>query len=281
MTETSNLSTAHPHPPFNAQCQGKVCLVGSGVGDADYLTCRAYQALQQAEVVVYDALADASILNLVPTTCERIYVGKRGGQPSTAQTEINQLLVRCAQEGKQVVRLKSGDPFIFGRCTSEIEALRAASCAYEVIPGLSSALAAPLLAGIPLTDPVLSQGFAITSAHAPETLNWEALAQLDTLVFLMGTRHLDSIVAALMEQGRSPQTPIAIIRWAGHPQQQIWIATLESIVQKTARQKLSPAVMVVGEVVGLRPYIYPTVPLDNESINEGSNSEPSSEMVYE
>ncbi|MGB3492328.1 MAG: uroporphyrinogen-III C-methyltransferase [Elainellaceae cyanobacterium] len=249
--------------PLASQLQGKVYLVGSGIGNADYLTCRAYQTLQHADVVIYDALTDSALLELLPDHCERLDVGKRGGQPSTPQAEINRLLVHHAQQEKKVVRLKSGDPFIFGRCTSEIEALRAANCSYEVIPGLSSALAAPLLTGIPLTDPVLSQGFVVISAHTPETLNWEALAQIDTLVILMGTRHLESITASLMDQGRSPQTPIAVIRWAGHPQQQLWIATLESIVQKTARQTLSPAVIVVGAVVGLRPFIHPAIPLDN------------------
>jgi len=262
--DSLNFDPARSNPQSSSQVRGRVYLVGSGVGRADYLTCRAYKILQQTEVIVYDALADGAMLELVPDECERIDVGKRGGQPSTAQADINRLLVRYAQEGKRVVRLKSGDPFVFGRCTSEIEALRASGCAYEVIPGVSSALAAPLLTGIPLTDPVLSQGFAVISAHAPDALNWEALAQMDTLVILMGTRHLESIVVCLIDQGRSPQTPVAVIRWAGHPQQQIWIATLESVVQKTARQSLSPAVIVVGAVVGLRPYIYPTVSLDNQ-----------------
>lgn len=240
--------------------QGRVYLVGSGVGSIDYLTCRARELLQQAEILIYDALADAAIVDLVSADCTQIDVGKRGGQPSTPQADINQLLVRYAQEGKRVVRLKSGDPFVFGRCVAEIEALKAAHCSYEVVPGVSSALAAPLLAGIPLTDPVMSQGFMVVSGHKPEMLNWDALSQIDTLVILMGTRHLETIVAHLIERGRSPQAPVAIVRWAGHPHAQLWIATLESVVQKTARQTLSPAVIVVGEVVGLHAFLYPTVP---------------------
>lgn len=236
---------------------GIVYLVGSGPGSVEYLTVKALHILQQADVVIYDALVDAAALAQVPAHCIKVDVGKRGGQPSTPQRKINQLLVEYCQQNKRVVRLKSGDPFIFGRCTAEIEALRSADCAYEAVPGLSSALAAPLLAGIPLTDPVLSQGFSVVSAHDPETLNWDALAQMDTVVILMGTRHLDVIIPEFLERGRSPKTPIAIIQWASHPQQRIWVATLESIVQQTSRQTLSPAVIVIGEVVGLMPYITP------------------------
>ncbi|MBD1997018.1 uroporphyrinogen-III C-methyltransferase [Leptolyngbya sp. FACHB-541] len=237
--------------------RGKVYLVGSGPGSIDYLTVRAQQILAQAEVLIYDALVDAALLQLVPP-CLKIDVGKRGGEPSVAQTEINQLLVEHCQQNKQVVRLKSGDPFIFGRCTAEIEALKAADCAFEVIPGLSSALVAPLLAGIPLTDPVLSRCFAILSAHDPDLLNWEALAQIETLVILMGTKHLPEIVEQLQRRGRSPHTPVAIIRWAGQTQQQTWFGTLANIVHQTARQSLSPAVITIGEVVALHPYLQPT-----------------------
>lgn len=244
---------------------GKVFIVGSGPGDIGYLTLKGQQALRQAEVLVYDALVDENFLQWVSTACLKLDVGKRGGKPSTPQTEINQLLVQHCLEGRQVVRLKSGDPFIFGRCTAEIEALKQAYCAYEVVPGLSSALAAPLLASIPLTDPVLSRCFAVFSAHDPEALNWQALAPLDTLVILMGGRALPEIIHQLEKHGRSLQTPIAVIRWAGHPQQQIWTGTLESIIQKTARQPLSPTVMVIGEVVRLRPFLQPTAPPEVQS----------------
>jgi uroporphyrin-III C-methyltransferase len=234
---------------------GKVYLVGSGVGSLDYLTVRGQYLLTQAEVLVYDALVDGELLQQVPDTCLKLDVGKRGGQPSTPQAEIDRLLVQYCQEAKQVVRLKSGDPFIFGRSTSEIQALREAGCPFEVVPGISSALAAPLLADIPLTDPVLSRCFAVVSAHEPDALEWEALAQLETLVIMMGGKQLPEIVEQLLRHERSPHTPIAIIRWAGHPEQQIWLGTLETIVQQTSRQTLSPAVMVIGEVVGLRPYL--------------------------
>lgn len=235
--------------------RGKVYLVGAGLGDVAYLTLRAHQLLTQAEVLIYDALVDTQLLQLVPSKCVCFDVGKRGGKPSTSQTAINQLLVAQCQQGKQVVRLKSGDPFIFGRSSAEIQALNTAGCAFEVVPGISSALAAPLLAGIPLTDPVMSRGFAVVTAHDPEALDWETLARLETLVILMGGRHLGEIIQQLQRHGKSHQTPIAIIQWAGCPQQQIWTGTLTNIVEKTAGVSLSPVIIVIGEVVGLREYM--------------------------
>ncbi|MBD2087306.1 uroporphyrinogen-III C-methyltransferase [Trichocoleus sp. ST-U3] len=234
---------------------GKVYLVGAGPGDVAYLTVKAQHLLVEAEVLVYDALVDAQLLELVPESCLKLDVGKRGGQPSTPQAEINQLLVEHCQQGKQVVRLKSGDPFIFGRSTSEIQALIAAGCPFEVVPGISSALAAPLLAGIPLTDPVMSRGFTVITAHEPDVLDWEALARMETLVILMGGRNLGEIVYQLHRYGRSLSTPVAAIRWAGTPQQQVWTATLGTIVEQTRGESLSPSVITIGEVVGLREYL--------------------------
>jgi len=235
---------------------GKVYLVGAGLGTVAYLTVQAQQLLTQAEVLVYDALVeDSELLQLIPQNCLKFDVGKRGGKPSTPQAEINQLLVEQCQQRKQVVRLKSGDPFIFGRSSSEIQALLAAGCSFEVVPGISSALAAPLLAGIPLTDPVMSRGFAVVTAHQPDALDWETLARMETLVILMGGRHLGEIVYQLQRHSCSSQTPIAIIRWAGYPQQEIWTGTLADIVKKTAGVSLSPSVIVIGEVVKVREYL--------------------------
>ncbi len=233
---------------------GQVSLVGSGPGGIDYLTMQAVDRLQHAQVLIYDALVDQDLLTLVPGDCVTIDVGKRGGQPSMAQVEIDRLLVHYAQQGNQVVRLKSGDPFIFGRASSEIQALVAAGCVYEIIPGLSSALVAPLLAGIPLTDPTLSSCFAVGSAHDPDALNWGALAQLDTLVLLMGTQQLPLIIERLQAAGRSPTTAIAIIRWAARPNQRIWRGTLATILTQTQGEALSPSVIVVGDVVNLASY---------------------------
>ncbi|HEY9847325.1 MAG TPA: uroporphyrinogen-III C-methyltransferase, partial [Candidatus Caenarcaniphilales bacterium] len=229
--------------------KGKVYLIGAGPGAVAYLTVQAYQLLRQAEVIVYDALVDPRILELAPESCLRLDVGKRGGQPSPAQGAIDRLLVAQCQQQKRVVRLKSGDPFIYGRALSEIQALHRAGCEFEVVPGLSSALAAPLLAGIPLTDPNLSPGFAVFSAHDPAALDWQSLAQLDTLVLLMGGQHLPEIVAQLQQQGRSPQFPIAVIRRGGWADQQVWRGCLNDIIAQTAGQALSPAVIVIGEVV--------------------------------
>ncbi|NEQ68365.1 MAG: uroporphyrinogen-III C-methyltransferase [Symploca sp. SIO2D2] len=242
-----------------AESIGKVHIVGGGPGNAAYLTLRGQQLLNQAEVLVYDNLVDLQLLQLVPPACVKIHVGKRGGLPSTPQDEINQILVEQCCQGKQVVRLKSGDPFIFGRSSSEIQALIAAECPFEVVPGISSALATPLFAGIPLTDPVWSSCFAVVTGHEPVELDWDALARIDTLAILMGGRHLSDIVDYLRQYGRSPQTPVAVIRSGGRPQQQIWTGTLADIVEQTAGIPLSPAVIVVGEVVELRNYLQSSV----------------------
>ncbi len=246
--------------------QGKVYLVGAGPGDLNYLTVQAQRLLAQAEVVVYDALVDTQLLELAPEGCLPLDVGKRGGRPSLDQASIDRLLVEHCQNGKQVVRLKSGDPFIFGRCLAEIQALSIAGCKFEVVPGLSSALAAPLLAGIPLTDSDLSQCFVVLSAHNPTTLNWQVLAQVDTLVILMGGRHLPEIVDQLQHQGRSPLTPVAVIRWGGHANQQIWRGSLEDITQQTAGATLSPAVIVIGEVAQFQLQGNPVHPLAGKTI---------------
>ena len=237
-----------------AEANGKVYLVGAGPGDVEYLTVKAYRLLAQAAVVVYDALVNEQLLELVSDSCLKVYVGKRGGLPSTPQEEINRLLVKYCLQGKLVIRLKSGDPFIFGRCISEINALMAANCDYEAIPGLSSITAAPLLAGIPLTDASLSKCFAVFSAHQPDNLDWEALSRLDTLVILMGGQHLSQIIHHLMKYGKNKfttTTPIAIIRRAGTTEQQVWTGTLSTIVEQVKNVRLSPAVIVIGKVVGL------------------------------
>ncbi|NEP46641.1 MAG: uroporphyrinogen-III C-methyltransferase, partial [Okeania sp. SIO2H7] len=151
--------------------KGKVYIVGAGPGGVEYMTVRSHSLLAKAEIIVYDALIDDSLLELTSEKSEKIPVGKRGGQASKSQSEINLLLVEKCNLGKEIVRLKGGDPFIFGRTTSEIQALKASGCDFEVIPGISSALAAPLLAGIPLTDPVMSRYFAVLTAHDPEALD--------------------------------------------------------------------------------------------------------------
>ncbi len=239
---------------------GTVYLVGAGVGGEEYLTVKGQQLLRTAEVLIFDALVEEALLNLVPENCLKICVGKRGGKASTPQENINQLLVNYCLQGKQIVRLKSGDPFIFGRANEEIAALNKANCSFELVPGISSALAVPLLAGISLTEKNLSRCFGVVSGHQPEQLNWSALAGIDTLVILMGGRSLAQIVKLLLDHGRPIDEAIAIIRHGGRPQQQIFWGTLTDIVDLTAEISLSPAVIVIGKVVQFGNQDFPVTP---------------------
>jgi uroporphyrinogen III methyltransferase/synthase len=232
--------------------QGKVYLIGAGPGDISYLTLKAKEILSQTEILIYDALVEPQLLALVPAECLKIDVGKRGERKNTPQSKINQLLTSYCLQGKQVARLKSGDPLVFGRLSPEIEALKAAKCDFELIPGISSALAAPLLAGIPLTDKIDSSCFAVLTGHNPELLDWQALARIDTLVILMGGKTLPLIVQKLQENGRSPSWPMAIIRNCGRENQRIWLGTLADIVEKTVNISLSPAIIIVGKVIEKR-----------------------------
>ena len=245
--------------------QGKVYLVGAGVGNKDYLTIKGLHLLNMAEVLIYDALVEETLIKLAPEDCLKISVGKRGGQASTPQSKINQLLVAYCLQGKQVVRLKSGDPCVFGRANEEIEALQAAKCNFELIPGISSVLAAPLLAGISLTDKEHSRCFAVISGHQPEELDWLTLARIDTLVILMGTRPLTQIIQNLIDNGKSAQEPIAIIQNCGRTNQQTWCGTLTDIVEKTYGKSLSPAVIVIGKVL-MNQTTQVSLPLTNQTI---------------
>lgn len=260
---------------------GKVYLVGAGVGGEEYLTVRGKQLLNTAEILIYDALVDEALLELVPVDCLQICVGKRGGRVSTSQAEINRLLVDYCLKNKQIVRLKSGDPLIFGRAMAEITALKQAHCNYELVPGISSTLAAPLFAGIPLTDKKLSHCFTVLSGHQPEHLNWSALSRIDTLVILMAGRSLRQIVQNLISYGRSPDEPVAIVRYCGRPQQQVFWGTLTDIVAKTAEISLSPAVIIIGRVLQLadRNIAHTSMPLANKSILVTRAAEQSSKFT--
>ncbi|ELS01703.1 uroporphyrin-III C-methyltransferase [Xenococcus sp. PCC 7305] len=267
------------------QIKGKVYFVGAGVGERAYLTLRAEELLSRAEVLVYDALVDPQLADLVPDECLKLYVGKRGGKVSTPQDKINQLLVAYCCQGKQVVRLKSGDPLVFGRSRGEIAALQRENCNFELIPGISSVLAAPLLAGIPLTDRELSSCFAVCSGHEIKQLNWQALAKIDTLVILMGTRSLPEIVTELIDQGKDAHEPVAIIRNCSQIGQEIFWGTLTDIVSKTRGISLSPAVIVIGKVVTLGDRINQTslssnhLPLANKTILVTRAAEQSSKFT--
>ncbi|MEM8717585.1 MAG: uroporphyrinogen-III C-methyltransferase, partial [Cyanobacteria bacterium P01_G01_bin.4] len=239
---------------------GTVYLVGVGLGGLDTLTYRASQVIQRADVALVDNLAQSSVLTLLPKSCTIEYVGKRGGQASIPQPHIDRLAIDYCQQGLRVVRLKSGDPGIFGRLVQEVRALNDAGCRYEVVPGVSSAISGPLLATIPLTDAALSHTFAVSTAHDLDQLCWHALAQLDTLVFLMGTRYLGQICQRLIEAGLLPETPIALIRHAGRANQQVWTGHVDTFAAKMTSQSgsLSPAVIVVGQVVTLKDELAPT-----------------------
>ncbi len=237
---------------------GKVYLVGAGPGDPDLLTLKALKILKKAEVVVYDYLANKDLLFYVPEKAEKIYVGKKEGHHTLSQEEINKILVKKAKEGKLVVRLKGGDPFLFGRGGEEAEALSKENIPFEVIPGITSAIAVPAYAGIPVTHRNFTSTLAIITGHEAEgkeesKINFEALSKLGTLVFLMGMKNLEAIVEELIKHGKSENTPVAVIRWGTTPYQVTVTGTLKDIVQKVKEKGLkAPAIIVIGEVVKLR-----------------------------
>ncbi|MBC8122819.1 MAG: uroporphyrinogen-III C-methyltransferase [Gemmatimonadaceae bacterium] len=261
---------------------GKVYLVGSGPGGIDYLTVRARRVIETAEVLLYDDLVDREILGLA-TGIESIDVGKRAGAASFDQSQICRLLVEHCRAGRQVVRLKSGDPLIFGRALSELEALKEAGCPFEVVPGISTALGAPLFAGIPLTEAHLSQCFAVLSGHDLLTLPWPQLSRIDTLVVLMGTRNLGQIAERLMDCGRPPSMPVAVVCRAGRPQQRTVFGTLETIAeQMQACPNPTPAVIVVGPVVrhGERLNWFENRPLSGRTILVTRSAEQASDFSH-
>lgn len=237
---------------------GSVALVGAGPGDPGLMSVRGVELLRQADAVVYDYLAAAELLAYAPAAAERIYVGKKAGQHTMRQEQISDLLVRLARAGKRVVRLKGGDPFVFGRGGEEAEALVAAGIPFEVVPGVTSAVAVPAYAGIPVTHRGVATSVAIVTGHedpgkAESALDWDALARMDTLVILMGVGNLPLIAEELMRHGRAADTPVALIQWGTLGIQRTVTATLSDIVHRVREAGLeSPAVTVVGDVVNLR-----------------------------
>ena len=242
----------------SAARRGVVYLVGAGPGDPGLLTIKARDLLASCDVVIYDYLVNPELLRHVPAYAERIYVGKVGGGRQTPQDQINRILIEHARAGKRVVRLKGGDPFLFGRGGEEAEALCDAGIEFEIVPGVSSALAVPAYAGIPLTHRGLSSSVAvITGARAADGAQTsEALANLaaaDTVVVLMGVAHLREIANELMTAGRLPETPAAVIRWGTYDGQQTVTGTLRTIADEAERVGMrAPSVIIVGEVVRLR-----------------------------
>jgi len=241
---------------------GKVFLVGAGPGDPGLLTLKGARAIAAADVLVYDYLAAAPIVALAPPDCEKIYVGKKAGAHTLAQEDITQLLVRLAREGKRIVRLKGGDPFVFGRGGEEADELAAAGIPFEIVPGITSAIAAPAYAGIPLTHREHNTAFTIATGHEdptkPEsTLDYARLADPhQTLVFLMAMGNLAEIVGKLRERGLPGDRPVAIVREGTKPTQETLVGTLDTIVAQAQRTGIgAPAIVVIGDVVRLRERI--------------------------
>ena len=239
---------------YHAQ-HGTVYLVGAGPGDPGLLTIKARDLLASCDVVIYDNLVNPEMLSHVPFQAERIYVGKIGGGRQTPQDQINHLLIKHAQTGARVVRLKGGDPFLFGRGGEEAEALRRAGVRFEVVPGISSALAVPAYAGIPLTHRDFSSSVTVVSGSRARdgATCINANLSADTIVILMGVTNLRAIVGDLIAAGRSIETPAAVIRWGTYERQQTVIETLGTIAVEAERVGMkAPAVIIVGEVVRLR-----------------------------
>jgi uroporphyrin-III C-methyltransferase len=247
---------------------GKVYLVGAGPGDPGLLTVKGKALLAHADVVIYDALVGSPILDLIPPTAERIYAGKQCGAHTLPQEQITALMIEKAQTAAVVVRLKGGDPFLFGRGGEEMLALVQAGIAVEVVPGITAGMAASAYAGIPLTHREFSSSVAFVTGHEsvgkyrPE-VNWRALAvAVETLVVYMGMHNLSHIVAELLAGGKAPDTPVALIRWGTTPHQEIHLVHLAHL-QAQPPEVAPPTVVVIGAVVNLAsllPHFSPLAP---------------------
>lgn len=238
---------------------GFVWIVGAGPGDARLLTLKAKECLEQADVIVYDRLVTPSVLSLARPDAELIYAGKTPNGERTPQEWINEVLVNMAKEGKKVVRLKNGDPFVFGRGAEEAEALADAGIPFEIVPGVSSAFAVPAYAGIPLTDRRFASQFSVGTGKSAEregkksNSDFRQLAKADTVVALMAVGELEEVVSQLIEGGKSPDTLAAIIEWGATPHQKVLVAELGNLPSEARKQNVKPpAVLIVGEVVRLR-----------------------------
>lgn len=239
--------------------QGYVYLVGAGPGDPKLITVKGAQCIAKADVLIYDRLASHRLLALARHDCELIYVGKSPERHTLCQEQINTLLVQKGEEGKIVTRLKGGDPFVFGRGGEEAEELVKAEIPFEIVPGVTSAISVPAYAGIPVTHRDLTSSFAVITGHEDPTknssaLDWEHLATTHgTLIFLMGMENLALIAFKLMENGRSPSTPVGIIQWGTRPEQRVLTGKLQNIAELAENEGFTnPAIIIVGEVVQLR-----------------------------
>lgn len=261
-------ANASPLTASEKKCLGKVYLVGAGPGDPGLLTLKGKTLLECADVVIYDALVSPQILALINPHAEQIDAGKRRGRHSMIQEETTQLMIAKAHTHAVVVRLKGGDPFVFGRGGEEMEELAAAGVSVEVVPGVTSGIAAPAYAGIPLTHRNYSSsvtfvtGHEATGKYRPD-VNWEAIARgSETIVIYMGIHNLRAIAPQLIAAGRSPQTPVALIRWGTRPDQQELLGTLETIAQQVEDAGFeAPAIAVIGDVVQMHALLEHCRPL--------------------
>ena len=236
---------------------GIVYIVGGGPGDPGLITVKGLACLRSADVVLYDRLVAPELLNETPSHAELIDVGKEPKQHRRSQTEINTLLIEKARAGKIVVRLKGGDPFVFGRGGEECQALAEAGVRYEVIPGVSSAIAVPAYAGIPVTHRGVTTAFAVVAGHtggSDSDTDWAAISRIGTIVFLMGVEHMSEIVHQLVTHGRLPDTLVAVIQEGTRENQLVVTGSLADITEK-AENIRPPAILIVGEVVRLREQI--------------------------
>ena len=238
--------------------KGKVYIIGAGPGDAGLVTLKGVDCLRAADVVIYDYLVSKDLLKYARSEARFIYAGKQGGAHTLSQWQINDLLVKEAKGGNIVARLKGGDPFIFGRGGEEAEKLVASGIPFEVVPGVTSAIAVPAYAGIPLTHRGLTSTVAFVTGHEDPTkgksdIDWQALAHIGTLVFLMGVKNIEKIASELQDNGMSPKTPAALIRWGTTTRQEILTSTLANVSMLAKELKFAPpAILVVGKVVDLR-----------------------------
>lgn len=255
---------------------GKVYLVGAGPGDPKLLTVRGLELLRSAPVIVYDQLVNPALLDEAGAPAIKIFVGKKAGRHCIAQEEINQVLIAYARAGHDVVRLKGGDPFVFGRGGEEAESLAEADIPFEIVPGVSSAVAVPAYAGIPLTHRNHASSFAVVTGHEARkpnsSVNWAKLATAaDTLVILMGLSNLPIIVKKLIAHGRSPRTPVAVICSGTTREQESVIGTLADIVEKSALLE-APALIVVGDVVSLADKLQWFIPNSDHQLVYGRDA---------
>ncbi len=237
---------------------GKVYLVGAGPGDPKLLTVKAVELIKSADVLIYDRLGvSEEVLNMAPAKAEKIFVGKRTGLHEVPQDQITNIIIEKAKQGGKIVRLKGGDPFIFGRGGEEAEALIAEGIEFEIVPGISSSVAAPMYAGIPLTHRDYAASVAIITGHragdAEKPVDWVKIANaVDTMVILMGVESLEGIVKKLLNGGISPKKPVAMIESGTLPQQRTLIATLGTVIKEAeAKQIKPPSVILIGEVATL------------------------------